>query len=181
MATPFETFVNTELPLRPYASVPGGGNFTAGLFMKTTGTGMQLAPADPGFFSSSPASNTYSGVSSQVTVGENVAIGDMLYYNAADGKYWKALGTNAAVTYPSVALATASISANNSGVVFQLGYVNKSSWSWGTGSVFLSPTTYGGLTQTQPSTTGQIVQPVGYAISPTIIWFNPNQVWIELV
>lgn len=45
MPTAFESFVNTELPLRPSAVVPAGGNFTPNLFMKTTGVGMQTVPA----------------------------------------------------------------------------------------------------------------------------------------
>lgn len=45
MANPFETYVNTELPLRPSAAIPEGGNFTAGMFMRTIGVGMTTVPA----------------------------------------------------------------------------------------------------------------------------------------
>ncbi len=40
----FEDFVNAELPRRPSADIPSGGNFGAGQILVTTGVGMKTAP-----------------------------------------------------------------------------------------------------------------------------------------
>ena len=42
MATPFETFVNTELPKRVSIPVPDGGNLPAGKVLTTTGIGVTV-------------------------------------------------------------------------------------------------------------------------------------------
>ena len=62
------------------------------------------------------------------------------------------------------------------------GYVYNSSWNWTSigGELYLSSTTAGAMTQTQPSGSGDIVRVVGYAISEYLIYFNPSQDWIEL-
>jgi hypothetical protein len=62
------------------------------------------------------------------------------------------------------------------------GYVYNSSWNWTSigGELYLSSTTAGAMTQTQPSGSGDIVRVVGYAISADLIYFNPSQDWIEL-
>jgi len=45
MADTYQQYVNTELPLRPSADVPVGGDFLSGLYMKTTGVGMKTVPS----------------------------------------------------------------------------------------------------------------------------------------
>jgi hypothetical protein len=62
------------------------------------------------------------------------------------------------------------------------GYVYNSAWNWTSigGELYLSSTTAGEMTQTQPSGSGDIVRVVGYAISADLIYFNPSQDWIEL-
>jgi hypothetical protein len=63
------------------------------------------------------------------------------------------------------------------------GYVYNSAWNWTTigGEIYLSAAAVGGITQTQPTGTGDIVRVVGYAINADLIYFNPSQDWIELV
>jgi hypothetical protein len=58
MATPFEDFVNAELPTRVSTPVPGGGNLTAGNGLVASGTGLGMAERDPWTFT--PAAGTYS-------------------------------------------------------------------------------------------------------------------------
>jgi hypothetical protein len=62
------------------------------------------------------------------------------------------------------------------------GYVYNSSWNWTIGGELYTiiMQTVGGITQTQPSGTGDIVRVVGYAINADLIYFNPSQDWIEL-
>ena len=40
--------------------------------------------------------------------------------------------------------------------------------------------TAGGLTETAPSTTGQIVRIVGYALSTTELFFDPDKTYVEV-
>ncbi len=59
------------------------------------------------------------------------------------------------------------------------GKARNDSWTWTAGGMlFLS--TSGDLTQTKPSTVGQIVQVVGVALSATMVMFNPSFHWIKL-
>jgi hypothetical protein len=60
------------------------------------------------------------------------------------------------------------------------GYVFNSSWNWTVGEPIYIGCSFGQLTQTQPSTSGEFVRVVGYAISADLIYFNPSQDWIEL-
>ena len=46
MSTPFEDYVNTELPQRIKADIPISGNLPAGNFMRTTGVGMKTEPIE---------------------------------------------------------------------------------------------------------------------------------------
>lgn len=58
------------------------------------------------------------------------------------------------------------------------GQVCNTSWNWSAGPVFLS-TTDGGLTQTSPSGTDDVVMIVGWALSATVIFFDPYASYIE--
>jgi hypothetical protein len=63
------------------------------------------------------------------------------------------------------------------------GFIRNDSWNWTVGGiVYVStdPTTYGGLTQTAPSDSGDRVQTVGYATHADRIYFNPSFVLVEV-
>jgi hypothetical protein len=63
-----------------------------------------------------------------------------------------------------------------SGTFLERGYVRNDDWNWtvggGSGIIYVS-TTSGSLTQTAPAGAGDVVQPVGIAISSDVIYFNP--------
>jgi len=63
------------------------------------------------------------------------------------------------------------------------GLIRDDTWSWVTGGeaslIYLS-NTLGGMTQTQPSGTGDQVQVLGYALSATIMMFAPSLVLVEV-
>lgn len=179
MATAFETFVNVELPNRPWINVPLSGSLTTKTYMRATGVGMQLEEADPTLLDSAPGTASYSGIHSVDTVGESVSFGDVLYLKS-DSKYWKALGTNSSSTYPAVVMALGSGIANAQVHLLHIGFVKLNAWSLSIGNIYLSSSTSGAFVQAQPSATGNIVQILGYAKASNIMLFNPNQVWIEV-
>lgn len=48
------------------------------------------------------------------------------------------------------------------------------------GATYYLSTTAGFVTTTAPATPGNIVQPIGFGISSSQIWFNPPLTWIQL-
>jgi hypothetical protein len=122
---------------------------------------------------SSPSSDhTVSGLKCTRTAGESLAFGDLCYLKS-DGKMWKA-DASASATLPAVAICAASISADASGEFLLIGFVRDDSWSFSPGDIIHPSETPGVITSTQPSTSGSVVQRIGYAVSSTVLWFNPG-------
>ncbi len=58
-------------------------------------------------------------------------------------------------------------------------WVRNDAWNWTVGGVlYLDTSTAGGLTQTVPSGTDDVVKIVGHAVSADVIYFNPSVNWI---
>jgi len=132
-----------------------------------------------GILDSTPDTDlTANGVKTNFVAGENVTFGDVCYVKS-DGKLWKA---NASVEATSgvIAVATATIVADASGEFLVLGFIRDDSWSWTVGNDIYLDTTSGAMSQTAPSTSLNMIQIVGKAISADIILFNPNSVQIEV-
>lgn len=119
------------------------------------------------------SSGNYSGILVNATAGENVALGDICYIKS-DGKLWKAKG-DASSTMPGLAVSTGTISASATGLFLLNGTINDTSWSWTVGgAIYVSAATGGASTQTAPSTSGNQVQKIGYALSANVMYFSPN-------
>ena len=183
MATPFENFVNDELPRRSgVATLPVGGNFTANKYLKTTGIGLTVSASDVSY-SSAPDNNTGSGFSFSAVAGENLVAGEVCYVSSA-GKCLKAQA-DSALTTPAVVMAVANINIDEVGSFMSMGFFRNDAWSLTVGSVggqgllFLSPATAGLMTQTVPSASGNQVQILGYAFSSTVVYFAPDLTYIE--
>lgn len=116
-------------------------------------------------------------ITEELTVGENVANGDLLYLKTSDGKYWKADADAAATASTKLVLATESISADETGTCLIYGQYATTGLTAGIQYV---STTAGDFTSTAPSATGDIVRIIGTAESTTILFFNPSQDFIEL-
>jgi hypothetical protein len=71
-------------------------------------------------------------------------------------------------------MALATISANASGLVLIEGNVRLDSWSFAANKAYLSATTAGILTTTQPSTTGNQIQTLGICKTSTTMYFKPS-------
>ena len=131
--------------------------------------------------SSGLADHAYSGTTITGTAGEALVIGNLVYIDS-DGKYYMT-DANSPTTMFCIGVSTETISQDSTGKILLEGYLRDDSWSgWTIGSespLFVSGTA-GSLTQTLPSTSGDQVQIVGYAIAPKIIRFDPDSTVVEI-
>ena len=123
-------------------------------------------------------SNGYYG--ELVTFGGAITSTQYSVYYWRSGPAWSLTDANTASSSKNL-LAIAISTLFSKGMLLR-GYVYNSAWNWTNigGELYLSSTTAGAMTQTQPSGSGDIVRVVGYAISADLIYFNPSQDWIEL-
>jgi len=121
--------------------------------------------------SSTPNDQQVKGVTTDVTVDENtVGFGAALHIDS-DGNQIMADADGTAVIPCHFLAAEAGTGVKK---VLLVGFITNSSWSWTPGEPIYVSTTAGQLTQTAPSTTGDRVQIVGYAMSATTMFFNPD-------
>ena len=126
-----------------------------------------------------PASDhTASGLYITDTVGEAVAIGDVLYMKS-DGSWWKA-DADASTTMPGAGLAMEAKSAGADCKILLYGFFRDDSWAYTKGGLLYVSTTPGAPTQTAPSGSGDQVQVLGIAITATTILFNPSYELVEI-
>lgn len=125
---------------------------------------------------------TASGLIVTMTVDTNAeGIGAPLFM-AADG-HLDTADADASSTSPCVALALETGTGSKKVLVW--GILRNDAWNWTTGPGTLSliyvSTTVGTLTQTQPSGTDDVVQPVGWAISADCVFFMPSMIYFTHV
>lgn len=124
------------------------------------------------FSDDTPASDhTVAGIKATLTAGENLVFGNFCYLKS-DGKYWKA-DANAATTMPVIAMAAATISADDSGEFLMWGWARDDTWNWTVGGRIYASGTAGAGTQTAPSTSGDRLQVIGLATHADRMLFNP--------
>lgn len=92
---------------------------------------------------------------------------DAVYLNSSS--QWVLADANGSGTYPCRGLATTTASTGNATTVVTRGTVRNDAWAWTPGGTIYLSTTAGGLTQTAPSTTGDKVQVIGYALDADTI------------
>jgi hypothetical protein len=66
-------------------------------------------------------------------------------------------------------------------LVLLFGYIRDDTWAWTPGAGVYVSTTDGELTESQPAVSGDIVQVVGWAYSPTILFFDRDKTTIEVL
>jgi len=120
--------------------------------------------------------SSYSGiVISDLNAGTTIAQWQLVYIDATTGEYQIA-DADGTGTYPAVGVAVESGTDGNSLKILKSGIGRDDTWSWTVnGAVYLSTTT-GELTQIAPSTTDDCYQPVGRAVSATIVLFDINSI-----
>ena len=103
-------------------------------------------------------------------------------FMAANG-HLNAASAGSSATSPCVALALDA--GTGSKRVLVHGILRVDSWSWtigpGTSSLIYVSTTTGAMTQTPPSGTDQVIQPVGWALSTNAIYFAPSMIYMTHV
>lgn len=126
---------------------------------------------------------TASGLIVAATVDTNAeGIGAPLYM-ASNGHLITANATTSA-TSPCVALAMDTGTGASKRILVH-GILRVDSWNWTTGpgtvGLIYVATTTGTLTQTKPSGTDQVIQPVGWALSDDSIYFAPSMLYLTRV
>jgi hypothetical protein len=134
---------------------------------------------DQGFtLDASPDDHDVSGYrADSLQAGENVVFGSFCYMKS-DGKVWKADATDDTKA-PCAFMAIETIAADASGEFLVRGFARDDSWSWTVGALLYLSTDVGELTETAPSGTGNVIQPMGIAITATIIMLNPTYGYAE--
>ena len=120
--------------------------------------------------------SVYTGVRGNGTCGETVAIGDIVYFQAADSRWWKAKADTAANGGGlMLAMMLEAGTAGQSKAILYWGCYTKTGWGLTTGSLYyLDTATAGAMTTTAPSTAGHQVRALGYALSATVFFFRPT-------
>lgn len=128
----------------------------------------QIAPLDPGL-----PNQTYSGISALLTYAASLTPGAAVYLNSS-GNVDKANAT-AAGTAPAIGLAMETFSSGSHVVLLHGIYRDDSLFTFATlgGAVYLA-TTAGLLTQTQPNSTDQVIQVIGYALAAHVLYVGPQ-------
>ena len=124
-----------------------------------------------------------SGIIFQLTTGVNVAFGDIGYISSSG--VVELANADAIEHCGAVIMCTdATIASGSSGNWLLNGIARNDAWSWTVGSnnfIYVSATGSSGntLTQTPPTATDSVTQIVGYPLTATSIYFNPQLVQIE--
>ena len=129
-----------------------------------------------------PGSNlTASGVKVTLTANENQAFGDVCRIGS-DGDATLA-NASAYATSSALFMCLGTVTTGNPASYLALGIARNDTWAWTVGGfVYLSTagTTGNTLTQTAPSTAGQVVQVLGVATHADRVYFNPELIQLEL-
>jgi uncharacterized protein YjbI with pentapeptide repeats len=124
-----------------------------------------------------PSDDLYSGISVTLTAGVTLAQWDAGYM-ATTSKIELA-DADAIGTAGAIALATAAMNANAQGNFLLNGIVRNDAWTWTVGGLIYLSTTPGGMTQTAPSATDDVVQVLGVALTADSMYWNPQLVQVE--
>jgi len=131
-------------------------------------------------FDPAVAVNNVSGITATFTAGEDVLRGAVCYFKAGDSKMWHA-DANLTALMPVVAMAAADILEDAAGLFLLQGFCHDAdsfpTWDI-TGRLYVSGTP-GVPTQTAPSSDGDFVQDLGWAVSADAVYFNPSGDVIE--
>ena len=118
--------------------------------------------------------HTVSGFNADpLTAGESLVFGDFCYLKPADGKMYKA-DADDEDKIPCIAMCMETLGVDGTGAFLFRGFARDDSWSWTAGDKLYMSTTAGELQAGPPSGTGDLIQPMGTAITATVIMLNPT-------
>jgi hypothetical protein len=104
--------------------------------------------------------------------GEDLAAYDVVYASA--GEYFKAQSDNTEADAVGIVTEALGIASAAIGEITLGGLVTNAEWSWTPGSQLYLSGTYGGITETKPTALGDYIKPLGFAVSSTQIYFDPQ-------
>lgn len=93
---------------------------------------------------------------------------------------WLVADANGSGTYPARGLATAAYSNTDPAIILVHGTVRNDAWAWTPGGTIYLSGSVGALTQTAPSTSGDKVQQVGFALTADIAFFDFNSTYLTV-
>jgi hypothetical protein len=112
--------------------------------------------------------------------GENLNFGDVVYLDN-DNKY-KKTNCNSTTTMYAVAITAEDIAQNKAGYFLIDGYIKCGAFplfTVGSKKPIYTGWTLGDVTQTKPSTSGDQIQIIGYALASQIMRFDPVSIMME--
>jgi len=171
-----------SMPYKSGASAPSSGSGgSGGSGGSTGGSGVSSDPASivqdsTHRFVSDAEKALWNGKETGIA-GENLVAGNLCYFNTVDSKFYRCDATNEVTCSGKLALVGNSVLANNSCDFIMNGKFVTTGLT--PGNYFASDTP-GQITNVAPVGTGKIVRMIGFAISSTIIDFNPSSTFIEL-
>jgi len=122
---------------------------------------------------------SYYGSIGTFTSGESTILGDVLYYKS-DGKLWKtdadAVATSKGMLLMSIGTTTSSASAS----YLYSGLIANSSWAFAVGDTLYLSTSSGLLQSSVVTGSSDVVRIAGYALSSSVVYFNPDDTYVEL-
>lgn len=174
------TFPTTSLPAPPFSLILTIDDGVAAATGDVTLTGAQTLTNKKNSLTAAHATDdTYTGT--QITglnAGATIAQWEAVYLGGSST--WLLADANGSGTYPARGLATAAYVNTNAAAILVHGTVRNDAWSWTPGGTIYLSGTAGALTQTAPSTSGDKVQAVGYALTADIIFVDFNSTYLTL-
>ncbi len=124
--------------------------------------------------------STHAGIITNITVGENVSVGDALYIKS-NGDVAKVNCASMKTSHCFFLSCTDTTSGNNA-TLLQYGLLKSTNFSTLlTGSSLYITTVAGGMVGHPPTATGNIVKRIGVVASHNIVYFKPSGIEMELV
>lgn len=113
-----------------------------------------------------------------LNAGATIAQWEAVYLGSSST--WLLADANGSSTYPARGLAVAAYSNTNPAAILVHGTVRNDAWSWTPGGTIYLSGTAGALTQTAPSTSGDKVQAIGFALTADIAFFDFNSTYLTV-
>lgn len=119
--------------------------------------------------------NLLSGLSSlSFQSGEAVSQWDLVYLKN-DSKWWIADASDVATSGGMLAMSAQAVGADSAVLVaLPNSFIRNDAWAWTPGATLYADIVAGGITETAPSGTDEVVRVIGFAMTADIIHFNPS-------